>query len=319
MRFRNAVHITIDNFSFVFKSLLYRIVIGIIFFSLSYVVLSAGLSTVVQSAEAAEIKNLVVEFFRALFTGNPERLQTFQGEFTEALKALGTLMGENLGSIVGALVGVCVIYLLTRFANGLSVFAVAGAMNDRMSAFSRTSFSASYFRNVGRGMLYQLIYVPLAFVYDLFTALACWFFFFYVLSHILPWGVFTVIAALALTVTAVVCLESLKMTLISAWIPAIVSGNKQVGKAMKESFCSQKQFASRLAGYIVAVYLIIIVNVGGALCTLGSTLLLTMPLSFVFLLALQFVNYYEDHGKKYYISLEKIAGGGDGREESKEE
>ena len=60
MRFRNAVHITIDNFSFVFKSLLYRIVIGIIFFSLSYVVLSAGLSTVVQSAEVAELKSLIV-------------------------------------------------------------------------------------------------------------------------------------------------------------------------------------------------------------------------------------------------------------------
>ncbi|MGN1077991.1 MAG: hypothetical protein ACI4ST_05705 [Candidatus Gallimonas sp.] len=309
MRFRNAVHITIDNFSFVFKSLLYRIVIGIIFFSLSYVVLSAGLSTVVQSAEMAEIKDLVVEFFRALFTGNPERLQTFQGEFTDSLKALVALMGDNLGSIVGSLVGVCVIYLLARFANGLSIFAVAGAMNDRMSAFSRTSFSASYFRNAGRGVLYQLIYVPLAFVYDLFTALACWFFFFYVLSHILPWGVFTVIIALALTVTAVVCLESLKMTLISAWIPAIVAGEKKVGSAMKESFCAKKKFASRLGGFAVAVYLIIIVNVAGALCTLGSALLLTLPLSFVFLLALQFVNYYEDHGKKYFISLEKIAGG----------
>ena len=33
-----------------------------------------------------------------------------------------------------------------------------------------------------------------------------------------------------------------------------------------------------------------------------------MPLSYLFLLAIQFVHYYEDGGKKYFISVNNIAG-----------
>ena len=44
------------------------------------------------------------------------------------------------------------------------------------------------------------------------------------------------------------------------------------------------------------------------LFTLGSALFLSVPLSFIFLLALQFVHYFEDGGKKYFISVHDIAG-----------
>ena len=37
-------------------------------------------------------------------------------------------------------------------------------------------------------------------------------------------------------------------------------------------------------------------------------LLITIPLSFLFLLAMQCVHYYEDNGKKYFISVHNIAG-----------
>lgn len=39
MRFRNALRISIDNFSSVFKLLLYRVITGIVFFSLVFVIL----------------------------------------------------------------------------------------------------------------------------------------------------------------------------------------------------------------------------------------------------------------------------------------
>lgn len=311
MRFRNAVHISIDNFACVFKSLFYRLCIGVIFFSLAYVILSTGMSVIFRSAQAEELRSLVGEFFRALFSGDVERLQTFQTDFHEALGALGRLMADNVGSIVGSGIGVCVMYLLARFANGLSVFAVGGCINDRMSGCTRTSFSVAFFRNASRGTLYQLIYVPLIFLYDVLTALACWFLFFYVLSRIMSWGVLTILIALALTMTFVACLQALKMTLVSAWMPGIIADGKRVGGAMAQSFRAKKHFGGRFASFLVAVYIIIIANVACALCTFGSALLLSLPLSFVFLLALQFVEYYEDMGRKYFISSRKIVGGED--------
>ena len=51
MRFRNAFHITIDNFSSAFKMLLYRLVVAAVTFSLVYVILRLALDVIVESAE----------------------------------------------------------------------------------------------------------------------------------------------------------------------------------------------------------------------------------------------------------------------------
>ena len=45
------------------------------------------------------------------------------------------------------------------------------------------------------------------------------------------------------------------------------------------------------------------------LCTLGSGLFISVPLSYFFLLVMQFVNYYTDSGKKYFVTRDRIAEG----------
>ena len=319
MRFRNAFHIAIDNFSSAFKMLLYRIVVAAITFSLVYVILRLALDAIVGSAEAATLRSMIGEFFRALFSGDSETLRTFHENFAQALKDFGSLLVHNGGAIAGAAVGVCLMYLLSRFLNGLCLFALAGAMHDRMRLFARTSFSASYFKHLGAAALYEVIYVPVVFVYDALSALICWFFFFYLPSLLPSWGFFTVLLSLCLTVTLIVFLQALKMTLISAWLPSVVAGEKRVGQGLKTSLGAKKGFWRRLASYVAAVYLILAMNVMFGLFTVGSALLLTIPLSFLFLLALQFVHYFEDGGQKYFISVHAIAGKTDGGDVASEE
>jgi hypothetical protein len=48
------------------------------------------------------------------------------------------------------------------------------------------------------------------------------------------------------------------------------------------------------------------VNVIGAISTLGSSLLITLPASYFFLICLQYVNYYTLTGKKYFLTHERI-------------
>ncbi len=309
MRFRNAVSITADNFASVFKLLLYRVVTGLLFFSLIYVILKLSLGVVTNSAELQAVKDLVGDFFRSIATGDSERLHAFREDFQLAAKDLVALLSKHIDSIAGAIVGVCLIYLLSRFANGLAVFAVGTTVNDRMSVFARTSFSSAYFRNVGRASLYQVVYVPLSFVYDALSVLACWFLFFYAPSFLPGRGVLSVFIALSLTLTAIVCLEALKMAVISAWMPAMIADKLSVGAAMKSSFRNRKDFAGRFAAFLVSIYLLIVVNLVCATFTFGSALLITIPLSFVFFLCLQFVNYYKTAERKYFLSADKIEGG----------
>ena len=310
MRFRNAIHITIDNFSSVFKLLLYSILTGAVFMSLSYLIVRLGLDGIISGSPTKAVAQLIREFFDALILRNPEwNYDDFNSKFAEAFASFKALIYDSTGAIVVSFIGVAIMYLLSRFINGLGRFAVAGTMNDRMSTFSRTRFGSSYFKNIGKGALYQVIYVPLIFVYDALSLVLCWFCFFYIPGLLSINGWVSVLLSISLTMTAIACFEALKMTLISAWIPAIVSDDKRVTLAFRASFGAKKHFGRRFASFLIAVYLIIVINVIFALCTFGSALLVTVPLSFVFLLSLQFVQYYEDNNKKYFISSRTIMGG----------
>ncbi len=311
MRFKRSVSLTVDCFPEVFKLLLYRLVAGALFFSLIYLILHFGLSFIVHSAELEELTGLIPEFFRALafslIEGDAAMLTNFQTQFHAAFVDFLDLLGANIGSIIGSIIGVCCMYILSRIVNGLAQFAVAGAINDRMAVCSHTKFSVSYFKNIGRAALYHVIYVPLAFVYDVLSLSACWFLFFYIPSLLPNYGVVGVLAAIALTMTAILALQALKLTVISAWMPAMLADNKSLGAAFKGTFML-KDFTRRFMGYLIACYLIVFVNVGFALFTAASGLLITIPLSFLFLLVMQFVNYYETSGRKYFIGKTVVDG-----------
>lgn len=312
MRFRNAIHITIDNFSNVFKLLLYSVLTGAVFMSLSYLIFRHGLDGIISGNPTKAIAELIRGFFNAIVTGDSVWIrETFQQSFGEVFDEFKQLIRSSSGAIAGTIVGISIMYLLSRFVNGLGRIAVAGVMNDRMSTFSRTHFASSYFKNVAKGALYQTMYVPLVFVYDVIMLLFCWFCFFEIPALLSLDGWISVTLSLMFTITAVACFEALKMTLISAWIPALIADDKKVSRAFGQSLCAKKHFGRRFAGFLVAIYLVIVVNVLFALCTFGSTLLITLPLSFLFLLALQFVQYYEDNSKKYFISSTNITGGGE--------
>ncbi len=308
MKLRNAFRILTDNFSNSYKLLLYRLVVGIVFFALSYAVLNLGVGLIFESEEFRNIFVLIGEFFEAVVSGKTAYLETFQETFLEALKNFIGLLGEHLGSLVGSVVGVCALYLVTKFLNGIANFAMGSIINDKMDSYSKTGFAYAYFKNLGKAMLYEVIYVPLSFVYDLVSIAFCWFFFFYMPSLFSSWGILAVLFALSAAFAVYLCLQALKMTIVSAWMPAAVTGSGVTG-GLKTAFKGFLQgFGGRFSCYLIALYLIVILNIVCGICTLCSFLLITIPASYLFILALQFVCFYEDNGKRYYISLHTIAG-----------
>ncbi len=314
MRFRNAIRLFINNFGNTYKLLLFRIVTDAIFLSLSYVIVTLGLHTIFGSAEAHEVVSLIGEFFKSFSAADIEFLSSFSERLTQAIANLLYLAGTNIGSIVGSVIGVAALYLLARFVDGTALLAIGTGLNDKMATYGNTRFVSAYFRNLAKATLYHVVYVPVSFVYDLFALVACWFFFFFTPSLLPSWGILPVLIGLALSMAAFIGLEALKMTFISAWIPGIVTDGKGVFAACRDSFRSTKGFGARFSNFFISIYLIVIVNVLCAGCTFGSSLLITIPASYVFLLALQFVNYYEDTGKKFFLSYRKISGA-DGKPE----
>ncbi len=314
MRFRNSIRLLIDNFGNVYKLFFFRLVTGALFLSAAYVIVTFGLHVIIESAEAERIILLLGDFLQALVTGNTGFLNGFQAAFTSAVTDFFQLILTNIGSIVWSVVGMCLIYLLSRFLNGTALFAVGSVLNDKLESYSRTTFSSAYTKSSGKAMLYQIIYVPLTFVYDVLAILACWFFFFYTPSFLPSWGILTVFFGLSLAMLAFVCLQALKMACISSWIPSVVTGDEKVGSGFAASFRRLHGFGGRFSAYFVSIYLVIVVNALFAVFTFGSALLFTVPASYLFILCVQFVYYYEDTGKKFFLSFRKISGA-DGKPE----
>ena len=315
MRFRNAFRLTMDNFVNVYKLLLFRLITGVLFFSLTYVVINLGLHDIFSSAEVERIFTLAAEFFRSFVTDRTAFLESFQEEFTSAIGDFLALLGANIGSIVGSLIGVCVIYLVARFVNGTATFALGGSIHDKMKFYSRTGFVSAYFKNIGKSVKYQLIYVPLGFVYDVLSLIFCWFFFFFTPSLLPSWGVLTFLVGLSLAVAAYICLQAVKLTFISAWIPSVVAGDCSVTGGFVNSLKRFRGFGGRFSSFLMTIYLVVVLNVVCAVCTLGSLLLISVPASYLLILCVQFVYYFEDNGKKYFLSFRKISGA-DGKPES---
>ncbi len=310
MKFRNAFRLMTDNFGNVYKLLLFRAVTGILFMSLVLVILERGLDIIVYSPEAVKITELFKEFFKELSTGSPnfEVLYGYRDNITAAVKDFFQMVGTKIGSIIASVVGIVVIYLFTRFLNGTANFAAGSILNDKMQAYSKTRFSSAYFQHLRKSVIYQIIYVPCSFLYDVLALAGCWFFFFYTPSLLPTSGILTVFLGLSLSVTAFIVLLAVKLTLISAWIPSIITDEMTVKAGMSKSFRAKKGFAGRLSSFLVAIYLIFGINVLFGLFTFGSMLLITIPASYFFILCLQFVYYYEENNKKYFVSFRKISG-----------
>lgn len=309
MKFRNAFRILSDNFSNIYKLLIFRLVTGVLFFSVAYVIINRGLHEIFVSPEAQNLAKLFKDLFQEIATGTEfSAFVGFRDEFIAELGNFLILIGTNMGAIIGSFSGISIIYILTRILNGTATFAVASVLNDRMTAYSRTKFSSAYFKYLGKAVIYQLIYVPISFVYEVASVAACWFFFLYTPSLLPSWGLITIVLGLALSVTGLFCLLAVKMTFVSAWIPAILSDGKNVREGCALSFKALKGFGNRFSNYLMAIYLIFGGSVLLGICTFGSFLLIMIPAGIFFILCLQLVFYYEDAGKKYYLSFRKISG-----------
>lgn len=303
MRFRNSTRLLTENFKNVYKILLYTLAVALVAIALSCTFLLPNLLEILDSMEMTAVVSDLKEFLRAIVSGNSEFLQGFQAQFNESVSALWRLLDSRMSQIVWSIVGCAAVYLLKRFADTLCYFSIGSILNDRMSTYAETPFASAYIRNLGKASVYSVVYVPIVFLIDVCTVALCWFLFFYLLSF-----VSNVFISLFLSMTFIVLCQALKLTFTSMWLPSMAVDNRSIKDAIRLSDKTERKRRRKMfSTYIVTVYIVIIVNVVGALCTFGSALLITVPASYFLFICEQFVSYYTVKGKPYFITYEKIA------------
>ncbi len=301
MRFRNSFRLLIENFKNVYKLLLYKFIISLVAIALCCAFVLPELLAILQNADVKIFMADCEQFFKVVLSLDggalPVIKEAILGENGSLKMAINVITAQT-SRIVLTVVGCVLVFLVKRFVETLGYFTIGSVIDDKMTTYAETSFFTSYIANLGKASAYSLIYVPIAFVFEVGIALLV-----ALMLITLP-----LLLALFLSMTLIVVTHAIKLTLVGKWMPSMVTDKKTLDEALyRDNKQEQKQTIKIFATYVATMYLIVILNMVAALCTFGSALMITVPASFVFLVCMQFVNYYTVRGRKYFITYDRIA------------
>ena len=301
MRFRNSIRLLVENFKSVYKLLAYKVIINLVAIALCCTFILPNLAALLESTPMQALLLDCDRFFKAILSLNSEALLAAKDAILKedgSLRAVLWMISTHTTRLVLICVGCGLVLFLKRFVETLGYFTTGCLLDDKMKTYSDTPFISAYIANLKKASEYSIVYASLAFVLDIVLMGIS-----ILLLAILPF-----VAAMFFAVTIIVMAQALKLTLIGKWMPSITAGNKSMDEAMCGDNAMEKQLRFKIfATYVAVVYIVMMLNVVAIFGTFGSALFLTIPASYVLLIAMQYVNYYTLRGKKYFITYERIA------------
>ena len=304
MKFKHTFHVFVDNFSIIYKHLLYGLIVTAIGIGLGCAVIIPAVNNIIHTTQYttlmdtlnalwADISNLELETLH-------ESLLVFRDAFKQFLRMLGT---DKVGLFALCGVLLSIVYIIFRFLMGLGNYTTGALINDKMTLQANSPFIGTMIKNLGRASLYNAIYVPVSFAYGALSIVIMWALFFKWLSF-LP-----LLIKVFLFATVLIGLIAVKMAFTVNWLPSLIHGRQNNRKSIANGFKQTgKGFASVFSNFLVITLLILAINVAAITFTFGAGLLLTAPASIVMLISFEFVTYYDSNGLKYFIGGGSVVG-----------
>ena len=300
LRFRNAFKMLFANFGNAYKILLYRLIVLAVFVLIGLACLYNNFNSILQESRALELITSGWDVLKSVFTTlEPEAMAEARAAFAENIAATQAYFAQNMSKVYVLLSVTVVLYLACSFFMGLSNYAVGELTNDHMSSMSHPSFVVSLFKNLGKACQFSLLDVLFSFLFFLAGFGVSLLIFLFAFEAV-P------LLAVSLSVLVFILVLSLKLSFLSGFMPAMIADGLPVGKALKKSFeIPEKQFGRLYSGYLVYCLVVLYLNLSFTIFTFFVGLILTLPLTFFFLVNMQFVNYYTLEKKKYYVTFDE--------------
>ncbi len=297
MKFKRTFHVFVDNFSIVYKQLLFRLITT----ALSGIICVLGvypfINELVNSPQLNSLIDGLRTFALSFLNGEVNSLSEISLKVQQAYADFMQLLQTNLTQIVLGGLLLLLIHVISRWFEGICNYATAAVINDKMALRAKQPFLVTMIRTLKESTVYNAIYVPLSIIYDLAVGVGMFFLLFYLLSSVIYFFV-----SLFLFVTIVLVSVIIKMTFTCDWLPALIRGKKGQLGSLKYTFSQKGKGTMNVASnFVVIVLLIFAVNVAAAVFTLGAGLLITIPASYVLIIGFEFVNYYDREGLKYFL------------------
>lgn len=304
MKFKHTFHVFVDNFSIIYKHLLYGLIVIAIAIGLCCAVIIPAANDIMHTAQYTNLSEAIKALWANISDLDTAPLKdNFSVLRTTVKEFLEMFVTDKAGLFALCVIMLAIVYLVYRFLLGLGNYTTGALINDKMTLQANSPFIGTMIKNLGRASLYNAIYVPVSFVYDIFCVMFIWALFFRWLRF-LP-----LLFKIFLFATVFIALTALKLAFTVNWLPSLIHGRQSNRKAIAINFAQTgKGFASVFSNYLVITFIILAINVAAIAFTFGAGLLLTIPASFVMLISFEFVTYYDANGLKYFIGSDSVVG-----------
>lgn len=297
MMYKNTFKLIISNFHLVWKSLLYHIFMGLIIVGLAF----ACSLPIINVIKDAGVFKLVSESFNEFATSF--NIYKLFSDLILAVENLLNVIAENIGSLWLYIVLFLLIIIVVRtIFSGFSNFACTGVLYNYLSSNIKVSYVANLTNNFFKNLKFQLAYLIVELPIDL-AILCCAYLLF---KWMLSLSGLILLAPIVLMVLLILVV-SLKQTLFSAWLPALIVFNCSIFGALKKGVKAVfRRFYRSYSTAILIMLTLVILNIGCALCTFGASLLLTLPISLLSNNVFGMVVFYSSQGMRFYVDSENV-------------
>jgi len=295
MRIKNAFKILLANVSTLYKIVLYRFVCTALFAIIAYFAVLSELEPLFQAAETTALREAFSEIIKGFISGSG--INT--GALEPAFDAFKLMLARSRDSLMSVGLETLLLAVLLRFFYSYGDYAFLVMTDGFMSSMSKPPFMTAYFSEIGKAALYALVATIITVITDFLIIYASVSIAVYTLSAI---SVFAIILAASFLVFCF----SIRYTLLCGFLPNYRNGGISVFAALKKGLPCRKNFTALLGGYAFLLVLFFYLNASIGLFTLYIGLIVSLPLTSLYFIAVSLVDYYIINGKRYYVDYNTV-------------
>lgn len=294
MNFKNALKITFHEYKTYLKSLIYRLILFICFFSLGYVLLKDFLTSMASQGTLTTFFKSVKESFVGFVKG---RGWSNKNNLATSFKDLVTLFFKNLNKHYAKTTLFFASLILYIMLNTLADVALTDCNYNFMSNGSKRGFFGAIIKNLRNGSVYAILYA----IYSLAIIVILFF-----LSIVLIMALMNVIGffTMPLIVFIVIFAFALKQRIISTLLPKMIAEEKSVFTCIKEN--KIVGFWDELIKYTFAYFTCFTLCMIFFVFTFGAGTILALPLLSIMVNVMGLTSYFENNNQRYYVSENEI-------------
>lgn len=295
MRIKNAFKILLGNLNLMYKAIVYRFICTAVVGLIAYFAVYSGVKNILQNPQSIAFVESLQNMLRDFISGKGIASNTVADSFAEFSQMLAT-NASNI-AVVGLENMLCLFVL--RLLYGCGDYAFAKLYDGFMSSMTDRGFIATYFSEFGRAMLYSLIYSSISLVCEIVVYTVAVYIVVYGLNVI---SVFSIFLSLAFLVFSM----SMKYTLLSRFLPNMVCAGLKTGKAFVGTMPKRKNFTALLSSFALLIVVFFYINVSFGIFTLYTGLILSLPITSLYVICVELVDYYTVKGRSYYIDYNNV-------------